>query len=375
MTASKLSFSFVGDASPMSGKLYPNGEYGYAKTSTSATTFKARRRFSEDTRWNVCRLHMHGLRAALQYLQEQNSTPSLLRLLQGGLEGYSEGGSAPAPLDSSKVSNSHNPSQRGSGGLTRYGGKMVRNAVYLLERNYGKDRLSFLTLTLPNLSADGWAIVVDEWSDVVRQFMQWLQRKQQKAGLAKLAVAVTELQPERTLRDGVPALHLHIVFLGRKERKGWVVSPSQIRSAWRRILVGKLGRESEGLYWDAVENLQRVRKSAQGYLAKYLSKGAQGYALAVEKGVAMVSAWWNCTALLRKMVKAEVRQLSARDVWLLDIMKAEGGESYFRWERAIMVPVPAPIGSDKPDAEIPVGVAGRLTSQGMSRFLELRKQS
>ena len=46
------------------------------------------------------------------------------------------------------------PSRKRLLGMTKNMARNIRNGVYLLEQKYGKDNLSFLTLTLPDLSSD-----------------------------------------------------------------------------------------------------------------------------------------------------------------------------------------------------------------------------
>jgi hypothetical protein len=108
------------------------------------------------------------------------------------------------------------------------------------------------------------------WGDIVRTVIQWLGRKLKAKGLPALIVGCIELQTKRASRTGEPGLHIHAVFQGRGNKTGWAITPSQVRSAWKRAVESKA---LESLEFANSENLVQVRKSASQYLAKYLSKG------------------------------------------------------------------------------------------------------
>lgn len=150
----------------------------------------------------------------------------------------------------------------------------IRNACYLLEQKYGKDNLSFLTLTLPDLPPEGLEACAANWGKMVDQFLKWLRTKAECAGIPLDYVYCTEVQTKRKERTGNEALHLHLLFRGKPaKRKQWMVTPVQCRKEWVRCIksVCPVSFESR-----ALENLQRIRKSAGGYMSKYISKGAGG---------------------------------------------------------------------------------------------------
>jgi len=156
--------------------------------------------------------------------------------------------------------------------MSRAMGRNIRNAVYLLEQMPGgKDVLSFLTLTLPNLSSDGLQTCCKNWDAIVKQFMDWLRVTLERKGIEFYYVYCTEIQPKRFQSRGEFAPHLHIVFRGRQgNRRPWAITPKQARKAWARCISKFVG---EPFTSTALENLQRIRYSAARYLSKYLSKG------------------------------------------------------------------------------------------------------
>lgn len=155
--------------------------------------------------------------------------------------------------------------------MTRNMGRNLRNAVYLLEEKYGKEQLSFLTLTLPNLSRDGLALCCSHWDVMVNTFMKWLRTRLELKCMELEYAYCTEIQSGRLKNRGEYAPHLHIVFRGKAYRKqSWAVSWLDCRNAWADIISKFV---SESFDTRALENIQRIKKSAARYLSKYISKG------------------------------------------------------------------------------------------------------
>jgi hypothetical protein len=150
--------------------------------------------------------------------------------------------------------------------------RRIRNAGYILEQWYGKDNLSFLTLTLPNLGASDLALCCENWGRMVDNFIRSMKQRLKKKGVEFHYVYCTEIQPGRLTNKGEYAPHLHMCFRGRSgKKKPWYVSPRQVRASWTACISNTVGHRD--FEHRAVENIQRVHKSCSRYLAKYLSKG------------------------------------------------------------------------------------------------------
>lgn len=148
----------------------------------------------------------------------------------------------------------------------------IRNASYLLEREYGKDNLSFLTLTVPALNPDDRARVVTNWDKLIHRFLKWLRTKVNKHCMELKYVYCTEIQTKRLELRNEYVPHLHLLFRGRYGKKSpWAITPRMAREEWVRCLKSVC---SGAFVTTALENLQRIRKSAGGYLSKYMSKGS-----------------------------------------------------------------------------------------------------
>lgn len=258
-------------AGPMepSGRLWPNGEFsiGYARAG--------------------------GL--------ERELTPSEYAQKWDGHLGLSLPSNSHSRCDPGKP-------KRGTRGLTSHGKKVLRNAVWRMQRLYGKRCLSFVTLTLPDVTYEESWYISSNWSTIVRVFYQKLGRRLESRGLPGTYAGCTEMQPIRSGRDGHPALHLHFLVVGRRRPRGsWAIDPDEFREIWASVLEVYIGRPVD---YDAVENVQMVRKDASSYMAKYVSKGCsmEEPPRSDETGWSLPTAWYNVSLRLRQWVLDQVRR-------------------------------------------------------------------
>lgn len=177
----------------------------------------------------------------------------------------------PLGLSSAIVLKKNAKTRTRKGTMSRRMARHIRNTAHILQRKYGHSNLSFLTLTLPDLSTDELHKCSMNWGTMVHKFLVWLRYRAKKKNMALEYVYCTEVQTKRLEKRHEYALHLHIVFRGRYAKgKAWAVTPVQCRKEWIRCIKSVLGHGN--FKRDSLENLQQVRKSAAGYLAKYLSK-------------------------------------------------------------------------------------------------------
>lgn len=316
------------------GKLWPNGEFSVGASYEALEV-------CEDLPDNYARL---GSRLHQQAVCEQ--------LAQEGVSG----------LGLSTLPNSPELSKRpptyGRKGITGLGRKSVRSAAWMIERQAPERTVSFLTLTLPPMSLEGQKTVALEWGAIVGRLVRWLGRKLEIAQVPQSIVSVTELQPARLDSDPLGSLHLHLVFQGKNSRfQGWVVSCAEVRRFW----CDELGRRTgELIQSTACENLQMVRKSAEGYLGKYLSKGSAGAeSIGETHGWEYVPRqWWNWNASARRMVRSQTRTGTTVGILLESVVEAwlNSGEAS-KW--AYMRPVLMTFG----DVTVVVGWTGRLAHE------------
>ena len=268
----------------IAGRVWPNGRFGIGR---------AKNQGLENTPME--RLKFCGREIHIEYHPEL--TP-----------GRATGGNSGSSLGLSNGSNYHKSENdcpsgrppRGSKGITNRGRNMVESGACLLQRRFSKKGLAFCTLTIPSVTKDeAWALSA-RWSEIVRQFFQRLRRLYARKGLRFSYVSCTEIQPERSSRMGYPALHLHFVCNSRY-RRGYVFTPRELRSEWRAVISSYC---SHGGDFNAVENVQRVKKDAGAYLGKYISKGTEDLEpLRRERPLGILpSSWYSMNMALKRLI-------------------------------------------------------------------------
>jgi hypothetical protein len=259
-------------------KIYPNGEFSLG--------YVADRRFEEKFE-----IDDNALRTGQAWWFH---APEFRRWTEERIAAGEKFGS---DLGSSNPANYHK--RRGLKGITSRGGRLVRNTAHMLQKKYGRRRLSFLTLTVPKLGESDELQICAQWSRVVRVLCQRLKRSLESAGLPANYVGVTEIQEKRFKERGEVGLHLHLVFVGRKSiGSDWAFPPSHFRQQWLDVLSHVVGHRLES---SSCENVKGVRKSASGYLGKYMSKGVGIVSEVIEsKGEEYVpTAWYTCSMGLK----------------------------------------------------------------------------
>lgn len=173
----------------------------------------------------------------------------------------------------SNATNSDKRARRGSKGISSRQRDVLCWGANAIESVYGKRSLSFLTLTLPDLSQGDFDSVRENWHLIVEYMQKTIKRELKKHGIITSICGCVELQLERYEKCGRLYPHLHLVFRGRLgTRSGWAIEPSVFRALWAAS-VSRFLTDFRGT-WEASENVQPVRKSIGGYLAKYISKCA-----------------------------------------------------------------------------------------------------
>lgn len=209
------------------------------------------------------------------------------------------------PLDLTTPRNSHSSSNRpekyGKMGITAYGRKMVKSAAMLIQKSPGK-RVTFATITMPTLPQQLRRELALAWPEFLRQLIQWISRRLKSIGLPALVCSVTEVQPGRLKGSCEAYLHLHLVWLNHYAKSGcWAIDVVQLKTWCSEFLI------SRGIWaqtaWVNVDT-QQVKKTAAGYLSKYMSKGGDSLEdFASDCGWDSVPGqWWNLSKPARDLV-------------------------------------------------------------------------
>ena len=202
--------------------------------------------------------------------------------------------------------------KRGSKGITAYNKRMVKSCCFLLERDHSKNCLSFLTATLPAFATpEELKLICSSWSKLVSRMVEELGRLLARRGYCTDMVYITEIQEDRYANRGEVAPHLHLVMVGKKSRwqKGYAISKLEVRLIWERLLSNILGRKITCI---AATRVERPKKSLQGELGSYLSKGGKMIEQIIKDGHGdqLPSSYVGANLDLKNAVKAEIKVLT-----------------------------------------------------------------
>jgi hypothetical protein len=199
---------------------------------------------------------------------------------------------------------------------------MVRNGCCLLERDCGRENLSFLTLTVPALPEVEMQLLHSEWSKVLIAVRQKLTLRLTNANIPDpRIVVVSEIQEKRYETTGYPILHLHCLFRGRNAYSAWALNKSEIQQLWETTISNIVGYH---VCCSNATRIEPVRKSAENYMGKYMSKGVAAVRAIVEAGYTdwLPRQWWGMTRTLSRQIRSLIRitHKSATTLWhaLLD---------------------------------------------------------
>jgi hypothetical protein len=205
----------------------------------------------------------------------------------------------------------------GAKGITRYGKKVCTNSALLLEQKYTLKRVGFATCTLPSVDKETSLLLLDFWGDIVRRFLQRLKRICNKKGQDFLYVGCTEIQEKRFKRTLIAAPHLHIIYVSKYKRTNqYLFNTTQAYEAWNKsvneVLVKNKLKEIMGVngHTGSVK-LERIYKSAAGYIGKYISKGSQCVKSMQEQGYKVFPRqWWFASMQMKKMFAQSIIRLT-----------------------------------------------------------------
>lgn len=187
--------------------------------------------------------------------------------------------------------------RRGSGGISPHGRNLIRAGCHWLEETFGKRNLTFLTATLPDEAMR--QCTPETWAIVVNRFLKSLRYHLKGEGLCQEIVGCIEIQEKRLLTtDGIPPLHLHLLFQGRKSYRHWAIGNQEFRRLWSQSCksVWQLSVQFESSC-----RAESVKTSGVAYMSKYMSKG--GSVLSKCKPELLPSAWYTVSVNIKEMIK------------------------------------------------------------------------
>lgn len=338
----------------LNGRIWPNGKFGIGFYSRRflPDPVKPYRQEDGNTIFMREQVKEYGIEAVIQAASECKQWNSL--------RGKCEENEEQPPLGLSNAPNLKK-SARGQNGISAYGRLLVDNAVFMLESRYGTERMSFATFTLPPMTLEANRYVVQQWPQICNHLRVRLTQELKRAGLPPHIVGVTELQEKRFVRTPeFVGLHIHLVFVGRKQRGTWAIAPKRLQQIWMDCVTAVSASLADECKWDASTNIQRVNRSARAYLGKYMSKGVKTLALLKRKrpDVKLPATWYICTRQLMQTVKEKTLTSNAQCERLFALWEADP-EKYVKWCKRIELTL-------ADGTKYPVGWAGQLTELGRS---------
>lgn len=212
---------------------------------------------------------------------------------------------------------SRRPKRYGQNGITGNGKRIVKNCALLMEREYGIQRLGFVTCTVPSTDSVRICVIAANWGEVMRQFFQKIRRRMQKLGFPDDLVAVTEIQEKRYRKFREVAPHLHFLYVCRRRShdRNFAISANEMRLWWCESLNNVLKANGCMLLdysqFGASVDCQVVKKSASSYLGKYMSKGGAVVKDIVDDGYGelLPRQWWTATNVLKKKYQKSIIHL------------------------------------------------------------------
>jgi hypothetical protein len=262
--------------------------------------------------WIDGRAHKNRFINAQQLSQAENSNEEIVSNALDKGDGAGVGSSY-------KKAQAARASRYGSNGITKYGRKAITCIATLLQEDFGRERLGFGTATIPGMGKLPIRTIMGQWATVVKRFFEEIRRVLSRKGRKFHFVSCTEIQEHRFSRYGIPAFHLHWVYVCRDRRGGeFYISANEIRAIWGRVLFHVLRKsycelEVGDIQTGAAVDCQLVRKSAAAYLGKYISKGVKALEAMKEAGWDVYPAqWWSASHGCKKRFKASIRTMSAK---------------------------------------------------------------
>lgn len=258
----------------------------------------------------------------------------------------------------------------GRKGITRSGARTVRCAAHLMQERYGQGRLTFATVTLPDMPRDMMARVHESWHKVVELYRLGVRRELEKQELPAEILSVSEIQEKRYRKSGVPVLHLHSIWVGRSPYGKWGISTKVHDHLWKKAVMAVVPGLS--VSFKSAANLQEVHSSASAYLGKYMTKGASVVRNLIADGFEgwLPRQWWNASRALTDWVKRETVESSDFGDFLLT---AADGNDKEVWDFHGHVTID--IGQQQPYWLATYGRLSTKTATELRDFIRLTKRN
>ncbi len=307
-------------------KIYPSGRCTASRRKKTAFQPSLKRQpLSDDAQFNLRQMDLHGIHAAIASFSATKPKDPL------GLSSVPNLTANPCnPTKTVK-------SARGSNGITSKSRQQIKDSATLLEEKYTKERLAFITHTIPEKFVSE---IHANWTKIIHNLRRRYIRALQKAGLPQDLIMVTEYQEGRLGHTGQAVLHLHIVFVGRFKKRHWEYNCEYYKQHWKECCREYLTDRGTNTEWSASTRVEGIRKSCAAYLSKYLSKGtATLNSILVKCPDCFIPSSWHClTQTLRISVRKAIRHFEGQSATTLFDYLTENAVELLKFNRYIKVP-------------------------------------
>jgi hypothetical protein len=211
------------------------------------------------------------------------------------------------------------PAPRGYWGLPKLGRELLEDGLPFLYNQFKAEKITpvFWTATLPTRYMDGTPIgkeghrlLLDDWSEIVRQVFQELSRELERLRLPQRWLYVIELQEERWLDLATLAPHIHAV-LPNQYSGGWKLRHEVTDGIFARILSGRLGKAVDikaACNIAPIHGMQRLSDYMTKFqkIASYMGKGSPILEQVRAAGMPVPSSWYGSDLDTKQSVRASV---------------------------------------------------------------------
>lgn len=192
------------------------------------------------------------------------------------LRGFTLGQGPKAPFPCQETNKSVDSAKPPKIGLSKRGRKTLRRAVCSFEKEVARECTGFGTLTLSPaaveaLTAQSSGNPSETFQASLSRFMERFRKLLRKRGLPGDVIWVTELHPNRSVKQGIAIPHVHFVAQTALKKFKWLISPDEVKALWHSAFCAHVDVDKKTFETGRVE-VKCVKKSVSRYVAKYMSK-------------------------------------------------------------------------------------------------------
>lgn len=264
-------------------------------------------------------------------------------------------------LGLSSIQRCRGTKREGLKGITNYGRRQISEGCFVLERSFFRRGLGMYTFTCPYTDDSDVVAFAENWATILKRLLERISRLYATRGQKLHYVGCVELQEKRYKRSGQICPHLHFIANCRLPgNKEFIVSADELRQIWQEVCKNATKKI---VPVGASVDCSVVRKSAEAYLSKYMSKGGEIVEECAESfPQSLPRRWWCISKSLRLVIKTRTRKLTGCMAEFLIQQCYQGMDSgIFVWVKSIFISLHG--------QEVCIGFCGKLDTQNAEVFV------